>query len=129
MLIPPSRTFYIGPVSRQFNRTSLTLAIEGSLVAMNDISQWRVVDGGYLAVFTFFNCSDLTIKGKGMLDGQGYVWWWHDIFVQLKHSRPHMINFLECQNVRIFDVFFRNSARFHLRFRESADVLIEGVKI
>ena len=129
MLVPASRTYFIGPVSIQYNRTDITFAIEGSLVAMNDISQWRVVDGNYLTLFTFFNCSGLTIKGRGELDGQGYVWWWHDIFVQLKHSRPHMINFLECQSVRILDVFFRNSARFHIRFRESADVLIDGVKI
>ena len=69
-----------------------------------------------------FNCSDVTITGGGVIDGQGQAWW--DAFYggHISHTRPRLVQFRSCTDVAVRNTTLRNSPFWTLHFVYSSGI-------
>lgn len=99
------------------------------------------------------DCENVSITGKGSLDGQGKTWLkWKDIqkgdakrlyqmaldgvpvekriFAQKGDAlRPFFVEFVNCKNVRLLDFTLRNSPMWSIHPLYSENILIRGIRI
>jgi polygalacturonase len=67
---------------------------------------------------------DISITGKGKIDGQGSPWW---PYAKVKDAkRPRMIVFKDCDKILIENVTLTNSPMFHIAIN-STNVTVSGV--
>jgi lysophospholipase L1-like esterase len=89
------------------------------------------------AVLAFVNASglsDLTITGKGVIDGAGAAWW--PAVREAKKNgkpeprrRPRLVVLQNCDNLRVEGITLQNSPSFHLVPSDCDGVTITGVTI
>jgi polygalacturonase len=77
---------------------------------------------------------DLTITGKGTIDGNGAVWWEEAEKARQKVSgftlpRPNLIVFNRGKNIRLSGIRLINSPKFHFVPTDCEDVTIDGITI
>jgi hypothetical protein len=72
--------------------TNVVLRVDGTMAINNNISAWPQLnnDGGGFGCFEFVDCVNVTLEGSGMIDGQGYDWWWY-VWITGNDKRPHML--------------------------------------
>ncbi len=80
------------------------------------------------------NLIDVTITGKGIIDGAGDVWWGPAEEARRKTPgftlpRPRLIVLNDCKNVKVSGVTLQNSPTFHFVPTDCEDVVVEGVTI
>jgi polygalacturonase len=80
------------------------------------------------------NLTDVTIAGKGIIDGSGARWWIPAEEARNKtpgftSPRPRMVLLVGCKKVKVTGVTLVNSPSFHLVPKNCEDVVIEGVTI
>ena len=99
------------------------------------------------------DCENISISGKGTLDGQGKIWLkWKDlqkgdaqrlyklatdnvpveerIFAQKGDNlRPFFVEFVNCKNIQLFDFTLKNSPMWSIHSLYSENVLIRGVQV
>ena len=85
-------------------------------------------------VFSIKDGEDVTLTGKGTIEGNGSVWWEAAEEARKKVSgftlpRPNLIVPTRIKNLRISGITIQNSPKFHLVPTECEDVWIEGIKI
>jgi polygalacturonase len=51
--------------------------------------------------------------GNGVVDGDGYMWWWREIFVKNPAGRPIMVRMTRCRDVLVEGITWSNSPKFH----------------
>ena len=90
--------------------------------------------GTVLAFVNGNDLADVTISGKGTIDGAGAKWW-PGVKLAKKNGtgeprrRPRLVVLSKCQNLRVEGVTLQNSPSFHLVPVDSEDVSIVGVTI
>lgn len=113
VVVPHGMSFTI------FNTTltdlhSVTLSIQGTLLISTNLTEWTNISTNRNAygVLKFEDCTDITVNGGGMVDGQGYGWWW---YVILGHPdvRPKMFLFRTVSGLTVTNILARNSPSFH----------------
>lgn len=76
------------------NLTGVTLEIDGVIEASKYWENYPLNERGNMIDFMNFNdCSYLTIKGHGMVDGLGYDWWIREWNQANKYGRPNLLDF------------------------------------
>lgn len=80
---------------------------------------------GHSGLIKAVKCSNVTIKGRGVIDGQGMNWWGNP---QNQH-RPRAIQPILCENVLIEGVTIRNSAMWTVHPVCCTNVTIDGITI
>lgn len=78
--------------------------------------------------------TDVTITGKGIIDGAGENWWPAAEEARRKKSgytlpRPNLIVLNNCKNVRLEKITLQNSPKFHFVPTDCDDVVVEGVTV
>lgn len=132
--------------------------LSGAVIIFDDnIEATPIIDGSwegidrkvYASLFVGHDLEDVTISGRGVLDGQGKKWW--DAFREtdklrtahnirerepenpagspLKVPRPRMINFYNCKNVVIRGVKIINSPAWTIHPVYCENVNIEDISI
>ena len=113
VLIPKYSNYYIFSVY-VVGLKQVQLRVEGKPIAISNITVRPVMDGDYQSVLYFSNCSDFTLTGPGMIDGQGYRWWVELMFNFLQHNRPRLVYFQSCINVLVENLTLLNAPQFHV---------------
>jgi polygalacturonase len=74
LLVPSGSTFLVGPVSflGKECKEKIVFQLEGKIIAPTSASAWG---SGLLQWIEFKALQGITIKGKGIIDGRGSVWW------------------------------------------------------
>jgi hypothetical protein len=72
-------------------------------------------------------CDGITLSGTGVMDGQGYDWWWQVILSGYDH-RPDLISIGETQNIEI-SLSVRNSPQFHFNLHDVRHVHVHDMRI
>jgi polygalacturonase len=80
------------------------------------------------------NLTDVTITGKGTIDGSGAVWWGEAEKARQRVSgftlpRPGLVVLTHCFNVRLSGIKLLNSPKFHFVPSDCDGVLVDGVTI
>ena len=129
-------------------RSKTTLLIEqgATLKATDDPKDylpssvtWEdILQGGSKGPFVNFingkKLVDVTITGKGTIDGSGARWWEPAEEARRKVPgytlpRPNLIRITGCKGLKVTGVTLQNSPKFHLVPEDCEDVLIENVTI
>jgi polygalacturonase len=108
-LVPAGLSFYIFN-STLYNLYNVTLRIDGELLLSNNLSAWPNASGfgGCEGALQFEDTNYLRLTGSGLVDGQGYDWWWYVILLGAD-IRPHLVVCYRCVNLLIDSLHFKNS--------------------
>ena len=125
-VIVPDGVYLCGPL--QF-ASNLALQIDsGATVKMLQLDKYP---GGTTTGTDFISGAklhDVSITGKGTIDGQGSPWW---PYAKDKNAkRPRMIALKECDKVLIENVTLKNSPMFHIAISgKSSNVTVKDVVV
>ncbi|MFB6119920.1 MAG: glycoside hydrolase family 28 protein [Halobacteriaceae archaeon] len=146
----PSGEYLTGPL---FLRSGVRVHVEsGALVrALEDVESYPGVAGRwegverevYASLFTGHDLTDVSITGRGTIDGGGEVWWAtyrrdeqdHELGRgrpypgELDYPRPRVINLYDCENVLVRGVTIRNSPSWTVHPVYCENVAVEGVTV
>ena len=123
------------------NLRSVTLQLDGTLIAAAEYDDWPVGDGSnYDGFLTFSNADNLTIRGAAgagaagvSIDGRGKGWWNRAIlpqlFGKLKGKRPKLLKVINSTRVVVERLTMLNSPSFHLLLTDVAHVEVGWVNI
>ncbi|KAI4344948.1 hypothetical protein L6164_012123 [Bauhinia variegata] len=113
LLIPQGKTFLLQPISFMgaCNPTSITVELQGDLVAPNSMDAWKWPDSntnkGYWIRFSDIN--GLVVNGGGQIDGQGAPWWKYP-----NNPRPVALSFHNCRGLQLINLTNINSPGGHM---------------
>ena len=155
-IIFPSGRYLTGPIFLKSN-IQLEIMAGAVLVFDNNISQTPVVEGSwegigrkiYASLFTGFDLENISISGRGTLEGQGEAWW--EAYRQteilrkklniverepdnppgspLPFPRPRMINLYHSKNILISDITILNSPSWSIHPVYCENITIRGISI
>jgi len=138
--IPPG-TYLSQPLFMR-NKTTLQIDKRATLLATDNRDDFLnpaktngpVTSGSFLAFINGKDLSDISITGKGAIDGAGAKWWVPAEEARRKVPgytlpRPKMVVLTGCKRVRVTDVTLQNAPCFNLVPWDCEDVLIDGITI
>ena len=97
------------------NLSDIIINIDGKIILNNNIDIWPMYDSS-----KFYNAIDIryskniTITGKGYIDGKGYEWWYNFLIGNIPRQRPTIIQFYNSIDITIENISLFNSPRFHI---------------
>jgi len=83
----------------------------------------------YAPLITGQNLKNVSVVGRGTIDGRGAVWWQAKKDGTLKHPRPRLISFSDCTNVLIEGITAINSPSWTINPVHCQNVNIRGITI
>ena len=101
------------------------------MLLSKDAFSYIKVPGEDPDVLVFRNWEDFKIEGKGMIDGQGYMWWVRE-YIQTnppQMKRPRMFNGYNLKNFEMSGIYAINSPRFFFRFNDCDGIYIHDIEI
>ena len=126
-VVIPKGYAFSATASSHANLTDVALQIDGVWEASPYYQEWPTESKhhksghGHLKgrqdlkpFLQFIDCTNLTIKGQGTVDGLGYDWWVREWEKKNPHGRPHLLQYDRVQDSEISGVKFLNSPRFNL---------------
>ncbi len=136
----PAGVYFSRPLTIR-TRTTLLIEEGATLLASTNQSDFLKIPGDWLKATNNGNfvpfisgkdLEDVTIAGKGIIDGSGAVWWEEAEKARQRQSgftlpRPNLIVLTRVKNLVVRDVTIQNSPKFHLVPTECDDVLITNV--
>lgn len=144
IVIFPAGNYVSGPLVLKGDKITVRLEEGATLAAStNHVLFLKTGSGDWLAAksggdfnpfFTIKDGTDVTITGKGVIEGNGAVWWEEAEKARQRQSgftlpRPNLVVPTRIKNLRITGITLQNSPKFALVPTECEDVWIEGVKI
>jgi polygalacturonase len=83
----------------------------------------------YAPLITGQNLNNISITGRGTIDGRGAIWWRSKLEGTLAHPRPRLISFSDCTNVLMEGITAINSPSWTINPVHCQNVNIRGVTI
>ena len=130
-LVLPMGTYMTGPIYMKSNVT-LQLDTLSRLLASNVMTDFtaggktvNLINGSNSGNA---NIQNVTIKGKGIIDGNGAPWW-AAYTANNSISRPRLIYILYCTNLTLDGITLTNSPSFHFVPNQCKHVIVNNVKI
>eukprot|EP01138_Halocafeteria_seosinensis_P012382 gb/GECG01012652.1/.p1 GENE.gb/GECG01012652.1/~~gb/GECG01012652.1/.p1 ORF type:complete len:498 (+),score=39.37 gb/GECG01012652.1/:1-1494(+) len=127
--VPESKGYLV------FNATvrclyNVTLEVDGNLTMAPNISWWPYKSQRpyYFSLLAVLDSSLIEIRGTGLLDGQGYNWWWAKFLVE-HVSRPFMITMDHCTDVEIHGITAIDSPKWHFKLYHMRRLHIHDITI
>lgn len=132
----PAGVYLTGAI---FLKSNVTLHLESGsrLLFSNDINEYPVVISRwegvrrecYASCINADDAENITITGRGIIDGQGAFWW--DIFrkKENKYPRPKLIAPYNCKDVTIEGVMLTNSPSWTINTILCENVTVDKVTI
>jgi len=135
-------TYLSQPITIRTNKTTVLIDAGATLLASTNQSDFMKTPGDWLQAksadfIPFIGGKDLTnvtLTGKGTIDGNGAVWWEEAEKARQKVSgftlpRPNLVVFNRCKNVRLAGIRLVNSPKFHYVPTDCEDVTVDNVTI
>ena len=124
-------------ITVQFDEgATLSATTNHSLFLKTGSGDWLAAksSGDFNPFLSIKDGEDVTLTGKGVIEGNGHVWWEEAEKARQKVSgftlpRPNLIVPQRINNLRVSGVTIQNSPKFALVPTECEGVWIEGVKI
>jgi len=123
VIVPTGNNYYVHGIVLD-NLFNVSLQFDGNITFIDDIDSWSEYQ--YFVEMT--ECHSFILQGSGTVDGLGLDWW-RRAYVDGGLTRPEMFRFYQSTGITITDVYFLNSPRFVLYFKDCADLLIHDITI
>jgi len=75
------------PIEANF-LNDVTIRVDGTIKATQDFKNWPHDHKSYVPWWFFNDCNNIRFEGKGVLDGQGYMWWVREFLGKNLAHRP-----------------------------------------
>lgn len=83
----------------------------------------------YAPLITGENLNNISVIGRGTINGRGNIWWQAKKDGTLAHPRPRLISFSDCSNVLIEGITAINSPSWTINPVHCQNVIIHGITI
>lgn len=132
----PAGRFLTGSI-KLISNINLNLDSGSILIFSNDISEYPIITSRWEGVQTLVyssciygeNEENISITGRGKLDGQGEFWWDMMINKENLYPRPKLISFDSCKNILIEGVTLINSPSWTVNPIQCVNVTIDKISI
>ncbi|CAI0386307.1 unnamed protein product [Linum tenue] len=123
MLVPEKYQFLVGPISFSgpYCQKGITFQVDGTIVAPMNSNAWGK---GLLQWLEFSKLVEITIQGKGTIDGSGSVWWQDNPYKKLQAVR-----FYGSLNATVTGITIQNSPQCHLKFDNCIGVMVHHIRV
>ncbi|KDP46434.1 hypothetical protein JCGZ_10274 [Jatropha curcas] len=135
IIVPSGSIFLVHPISFSGPNCAekIVFQLDGKIIAPTSAGAWG---SGLLQWIEFTKLKGITIKGKGIIDGQGSVWWNDlpddslDSEVTSEHSakmpgtKPTVLRFYGSTGVTVTGITIQNSPQTHLKFDDCTTVQV-----
>ncbi|KAF7825781.1 polygalacturonase [Senna tora] len=98
--------------------------LDGKIIAPTSSSAWG---SGTLQWLEFTKLKQITITGKGVIDGQGSVWWNDNS--GMPSTKPTALRFYGSDGVTVKGISIQNSQQCHLKFDSCTNVQVSDITI
>jgi polygalacturonase len=131
----PAGTYLSKPIFLKGDNLTVQLDAGAKLLASDHFADFAVPEkaGAVRAFVNADGLDNLTLTGKGMIDGAGAAWWREMRSAQKsgrpEPRRPRLVWLQHCHHLRIEGITLQNSPSFHLVPGNCDDVAVTGVTI
>ncbi|SIQ24429.1 glycoside hydrolase family 28 protein [Halanaerobium kushneri] len=132
----PAGDFLTGTIEL-YNNIILKISAGAKLIFSNQLKDHKIIsqrwEGKVQEVYSPLiyakDSKNITIKGQGIIDGQGQKWW--ELFAanKLQYPRPRTISFEKSSNILIADIKIVNSPAWTINPIKSDKITIDNVSI
>ncbi|XP_075652140.1 polygalacturonase At1g48100 [Castanea sativa] len=126
MVVPSGSVFLVLPIS--FSGSSceqnIVFQLDGKIIAPTSSQPWG---SGLLQWLEFKNLKGFTIKGKGIIDGQGSVWWGDS--GNMPSTKPTALRFYGSDGVTVTGITIQNSQQTHLKFDSCKTIQVYDINV
>ncbi|XP_027923810.1 polygalacturonase At1g48100 [Vigna unguiculata] len=137
MVVPSGSVFLVKPVSFSGPNCepNIVFQLDGKIIAPTSSAAWG---SGTLQWLEFSKLKKITIRGKGVIDGQGSVWWndsptstqvMLESSGRLPSTKPTALRFYGSDGVTVTGITIQNSQQTHLKFDSSTNVQVFDIKV
>ncbi|KAM7253701.1 hypothetical protein ACFE04_031383 [Oxalis oulophora] len=113
LLVPAGKTFLLNPIdfTGPCKPSIVTVQIDGNIVASRNLEVFDVFQRERW--LSFSNVNELHVYAKGLIDGNGDVWW-TACSKTSNCQRPTLLAFFGCHNLIVNGLRTHNSGRNHI---------------
>ncbi|KAM0033710.1 putative endo-polygalacturonase [Helianthus debilis subsp. tardiflorus] len=122
MVVPKGSVFLIKPISFSGPNceSNIVFQLDGTIIAPKRSGSW---ESGLLQWLEFTKLNGITIRGTGVIDGQGSGWW------SESGTKPTALRFYGSSDVTVTGITIQNSQQTHLKFDNCQSVQVFGVTV
>ncbi|PSS35229.1 Polygalacturonase [Actinidia chinensis var. chinensis] len=155
MLVPSGSVFLVKPVSFSGPdcESNIVFQLDGKIMAPTSSEAWG---SGLLQWLEFTKLKGITIRGSGIIDGQGSIWWNkspatnelesasssekesnsssstemnNEDAVKMPSTKPTALRFYGSSDVTVTGITIQSSPQTHLKFDDCVTVQVSGVHV
>ncbi|XP_062104793.1 polygalacturonase At1g48100 [Humulus lupulus] len=140
LTVPSGSVFLVKPISFSGPncQSDIVFQLDGTIIAPTGSASWS---SGLLQWIDFTKLERITIKGKGVIDGQGSVWWndsptynpTEDLEEsksgKMQGTKPTALRFYGSNGVTVTGITIQNSPQTHLKFDDCTNVQVFSVSV
>ncbi|XP_035549401.1 polygalacturonase At1g48100 [Juglans regia] len=126
LVVPAGSVFLVAPISFSGAtcQSNIVFQLDGKIIAPTSSKHWG---SGLLQWLEFTKLKGITIKGKGIIDGQGSVWW--DDSGKMPSTKPTALRFYGSTGVTVTGITIQNSPQTHLKFDSCTTVQVSDINV
>ncbi|KAL0014340.1 hypothetical protein SO802_001409 [Lithocarpus litseifolius] len=126
MVVPSGSVFFVLPItfSGASCEQNIVFQLDGKIIAPTSSQPWG---SGLLQWLEFTNLKGFTIKGKGIIDGQGSVWWGDS--GNMPSTKPTALRFYGSDGVTVTGITIQNSQQTHLKFDSCKTIQVYDINV
>ncbi|KAE8021526.1 hypothetical protein FH972_007409 [Carpinus fangiana] len=126
LFVPSGFVFLVKPISFSGPncQPNIQFQLDGKIIAPTSSEPWGP---GLLQWLEFKELKGITVFGKGIIDGQGSVWW--DGTGKMPSTKPTALRFYGSKSVTVTGITILNSPRTHLKFDNCVSVQVFDINI
>ncbi|KAL6185329.1 hypothetical protein ACLB2K_041463 [Fragaria x ananassa] len=132
--IPAGKTFVVKPLKLEgpCKSSSVVIQIDGNIVGPSTLGEWQNACA-LKCWLCFMSVNGLVIKGKGVIDGKGSIWWNQKTqsIDEAANSceAPTALYFNKCDQLQLSGITSRDSPRVHIFLFRSNGAHISNVHV
>lgn len=103
------------------NFTNINITIDGTIKLSKRHHHWPLADEKNIRDFMMFNdIQNVTFRGEGTVDGQGYMWWVREFLQRNKNpkGRPRLVVINGGRNLEFTGIRWLNSPKQNLHIKD-----------
>ncbi|XP_060206488.1 polygalacturonase-like [Lycium barbarum] len=126
MYVPSGNTFLLRQLklSGPCASPSVTIEINGNIVAPSEPSEWRCPSNRCDKWISFKHVNGLTVRGSGIISGHGHKWWGVN-----DRMKPTAFEISHSKNISLSGLSFKDNPRVHVNIESSESARVSNITI
>ncbi|KAF5740391.1 Polygalacturonase [Tripterygium wilfordii] len=140
LAVPSGSVFLVQPISFSGPcEPNIVFQLDGKIIAPTSSGSWG---SGLLQWLVFSELKGIKVQGKGIIDGQGSVWWndsptynlqsedpYNELRSKMPSTKPTALRFYGSNDVTVTGITLQNSPQTHLKFDDCTGVKVYSISV